>query len=175
MPARLPNEPKRNSGKTGRRRLTPQQTGLLGPKALADYQRRYGQAPALPPLPEPPGWFGAELVTIWQNTLAAAAPGSLTALDYDNFAVYCVTVAMYRRLAQRVTSARNPSVELERRLRLAGAELGRASKALGILPGDRIKIPTPPPPPEFPDNPHLRAVTLVEAGKVRGVYRVGRE
>jgi hypothetical protein len=99
----------------------------------------------------------------------------LTALDYDNFAVYCVTVLTYRRLAQRVTGARNPSVELERRLRLAGAELGRASKPLGILPGDRIKIPTPPPPPEIPDNPHLRSVTLVEAGKVRGVYRVSRK
>jgi hypothetical protein len=174
MPAR-PNEPKRNSGKTGRRRLTPEQTALLGPKALADYHRRYGRAPALPPLPEPPGWFGAELVTIWQNTLAAAAPGSLTALDYDNLAAYCVTVAMYRRLAQRVTGARNPSVELERRLRLAGAELGRASKALGILPADRVKIPTPSLPPELSDNPHLLSVTLVEAGKVRGVYRVSRK
>jgi phage terminase small subunit len=162
-------------GRTGRRRYTAEEARFAGPKAVADHRRRYGQVPALPPLPEPPGWFTPCLVEIWRNTLAAAAPGSLTALDYDNLAAYCVTVAMYRRLAQRVTCARNPSVELERRLRLAGAELGRASKALGILPGDRVKIPTPPPPPELPDNPHLRSVTLVEVGKVRGVYRVGRK
>ena len=65
--------------------------------------RRYGAAPALPPLPEPPGWFGAELATIWQNTFAAAAPGSLTALDYDNLAAYCIAVMIHRRPGQRVT------------------------------------------------------------------------
>jgi hypothetical protein len=162
-------------GRTGRRRYTPEEARFVGPKAVADHRRRYGQAAGLPPLSEPPGWFGAELVAVWQNTFAAAAPGALAALDYDNLVAYCVAVTMYRRLAQRVTGARNPSVELERRVRLAGAELGRASKALGILPGDRVKIPVPPPPPELPDNPHLRSVRLVEAGKVRGVYRVGHK
>ena len=162
-------------GRTGRRRYSAEEARLIGPKAAYEHRRLYGAAPTLPPLPDPPAWFTEALVEIWRSTLAAAAPGSLRALDYDNLAAYCVTVAMYRRLAQRVTSARDPSVELERRLRLAGAELGRASKALGILPADRVKIPTPPPPPEIPENPHLRSVTLVEAGKVRDVYRVGRK
>jgi hypothetical protein len=162
-------------GRTGRRRYSAEEARLIGPKAAYEHRRLYGAAPALPPLPDPPEWFTEGLVEIWRSTFAAAAPGSLTALDRDNLVAYCVAVVMHRRLAQRGTGARNPSVELERRLRLAGAELGRASKALGILPGDRVKIPTPPPPPELPDNPHLRSVTLVEAGKVRGIYRVGRK
>jgi hypothetical protein len=162
-------------GRTGRRRYTPEEARLVGSKALYQHERLYGAAPVLPPLPEPPEWFTPSLVEIWRNTLAAAAPGSLAALDYDNLVAYCVAVITYRRLAQRATGSRNPTVELERRLRLAGTELGRASKALGILPGDRVKIPVPPPPPELPDNPHLRSVRLVEAGKVRDVYRVGRK
>jgi hypothetical protein len=64
MPARLPNEPKRNSGKTERRRHTLEEARLAGPKAAYEHQRLYGSAPALPPLPEPPEWFGAALVTI---------------------------------------------------------------------------------------------------------------
>jgi hypothetical protein len=162
-------------GRTGRRRYTAEEARLLGPKVAYEHRRLYGQTTALPPLPEPPSWFTQPLVEIWQNTLAAAARGSLTALDHDNLVAYVVAVATHRRLAQRVTASKNPSTEMERRLRLAGAELGRASKALGILPIDRVKIPTAPPPPEEPDNPHLRSVTLVEAGKVRGVYRVGRK
>jgi hypothetical protein len=121
-------------GRTGRRRYSAEEARLIGPKAAYEHRRLYGAAPALPPLPNPPGWFAESLVEIWQNTLAAAAPGSLTALDHDNLVAYCVAVVMHRRLAQRVTGARHPPVELERRLRLAGAELGRASKALGILP-----------------------------------------
>jgi hypothetical protein len=77
--------------------------------------------------------------------------GALAALDYDNLVAYCVAVLTYRRLAQRLTGSRNPSVELERRVRLAGAELGRASRALSILPGDRIKLPVPPPAAPEPD------------------------
>jgi hypothetical protein len=162
-------------GRTGRRRYSAEEARLIGPKAAYEHRRLYGAAPVLPPLPDPPEWFTPFLVEIWRNTLAAAVPGYLAALDYDGLVAYCVAVLTYRRLARRLTSSRNPTVELERRVRLAGAELGRAAKALAILPGDRVKIPTPPLPPELPDNPHLRSVTLVEAGKVRDVYRVGRK
>jgi hypothetical protein len=163
-------------GRTGRRRYTEAEARLVGPKAAYEHRRLYGAAPGLPPLPDPPEWFAPALVEIWQSMLAAAAPGSLAALDYDNLVAYCVAAQTHRRLAQQVTSSRRPTVVLERRLRLAGAELGRASKVLGIQPADRSKIPVPPsPPPEVPVNPHLRSVTLVEAGRVRGIYKLRRK
>src|SRR5215469_13537747 len=59
-----PPQPKRNSGRTGRRRLTEAEAALRGQHAMADHRRRYGeQEPTtrLPPLPDPPAWFTAEL------------------------------------------------------------------------------------------------------------------
>jgi phage terminase small subunit len=129
-------------GRTGRRRYTAAEARLIGPEALARHKRQYGEPPAplLSLLPEPPEWFTPSLTEIWHNTLAAAAPGALTALDYDNLVAYCVAAETYRRLAQRLTGEDEPSAELERRTRLAGVELGRSSKVLGILPYDRSRI-----------------------------------
>ena len=140
-------------GRTGRRRYTAAEARLIGSEALARHKRQYGDPPSplLSPLPEPPGWFTPSLTGIWHHTLAAAAPGALTALDYDNFVAYCVAAETYRRLAQRLTGEDDPTVEMERRVRLAASELGRASKALGILPYDRSRIVITPPVPE-PDE-----------------------
>jgi hypothetical protein len=154
MPAHLPNEPKRNSGRTGRRRLSPAELALREPKAAIDHRRRYGTATApvlSSPLHDPPAWFTPSLTEIWHNTIAAAAPGALAAIDCHNLAVYCVAVETHRRLAQRLIGEGDPSVELERRVRLAGVELGRSAKALALLPVDRSKIPVTPPvePDEF--------------------------
>jgi hypothetical protein len=64
---------------------------------------------------------------------------------------------------------------LSRQLRLLAQEVRAAATHLGLSIYQRTRIALPPPPPELPDNPHLRSVTLVEAGRVRGVYRVGRK
>jgi phage terminase small subunit len=132
-------------GRTGRRRYTAAEARLIGAKAVYEHRRLYGDAAlALSPLPDPPDWFTPALAEIWHHTLAAAAPGSLAALDYDNLVAYCVAAMTYRRLAQRLTGEDDPTVGLERRVRAAAIELGRASKALGILPYDRSKIPVTP-------------------------------
>ena len=70
---------------------------------------------------------------------------------------------------------RRPRRPSRGQLRLLAAELRAARKDLGLPAYDRGRIALPPPPPELSDNPHLRSVTLVEAGKVRGVYRVDRK
>jgi hypothetical protein len=80
---------KRNSGRTGRRRLTLAQTAQRGPKAVRDYQRRYrlevvvtGKAEPEAPrsaddLRDPPDWLTAEQKKIWRYIIEAAAPGAL--------------------------------------------------------------------------------------------------
>jgi phage terminase small subunit len=152
-------------GRTGRRRHSEAEARFIGPKALGQHKRLYGERPPLPPLPDPPEWFTPSLAEIWQNTLAAAAPGALVALDYDNLTAYCVAAETYRRLAQRLTGSPDPPVELERRVRLAGAELGRASKALGILPADRVKIPAAPHQPEGPQSELMRFDMILPDGR----------
>jgi hypothetical protein len=169
---------KRTSGRTGRRRLSPAELALRDPKAAADHVRRYGAvaAGAPPPLPDPPGWFTPELPATWTQIIAAAPIGMLTAIDYPAVIAYAMGIREYDRLARRIAARKTPApAPLARQLRLLAAELRAARKDLGLPAYDRGRIALPPPPPEAPNNPHLRSVTLVEAGKVRGVYRVGRK
>jgi hypothetical protein len=134
-------------GRTGRRRYSEAEARLIGPKAAYEHKRLYGDAPApaWSPLSDPPGWFSPDLLGIWHDTIAAAAPGSLAAIDHANLVAFCGTVLTHQRLSQRLAGEGDPSAELERRVRLAGVELGRASKVLGIQPVDRSKIPVTPP------------------------------
>src|SRR5215472_15574536 len=80
MPDRLSDPPraKRNSGRTGRRRMTAAQAALSGQHAVADHRRRYGQqgpTSVMPALPGPPAWFSPELIEIWRATVGAAPQG----------------------------------------------------------------------------------------------------
>ena len=66
-----------------------------GPPGWAEgvaQHRRRAAGPRPCRLTDPPDWFTAELVGIWNDTLDAAAPGSLAAIDRDNLVAYCVAV-----------------------------------------------------------------------------------
>src|SRR5215472_8893175 len=106
MPDRLSDPPraKRNSGRTGRRRMTAAQAALSGQHAVADHRRRYGQqgpTSVMPALPGPPAWFSPELIEIWRATVGAAPQGMLAGVDYANLIAYCVAVDMHHRLARQ--------------------------------------------------------------------------
>ena len=108
----------------------------------------------------------------WTQIIAAAPVGMLTAIDYPAVIAYAMGIREYDRFARRIAARKTPAPPpLARQLRLLAAELRAARKDLGLPAYDRGRIALPPPPPELADNPHLRSVTLVEAGKVRGVYR----
>jgi hypothetical protein len=127
-------------------------------------------------LPPPPSWFGPELAEIWREIVATSPPGILTAADHPAVVAYAVAVREHDRLAQRIARRKTPTTApLSRQLRLLAQEVRAAATHLGLSIYQRTRIALPPPPPELPDNPHLRSVTLVEAGRVRGVYRVGRK
>jgi hypothetical protein len=169
--------PKRASGRTGRRRLSPAELALREPKAATDHVRRYGAvaAGAPPPLPDPPGWFTPELRTTWTQIVEAAPIGMLTAADHPAVVAYALAIFEHDRFARRIAARKTPApAPLARQLRLLAVELRAARKDLGLPAYDRGRIALPPPPPELPDNPHLRSVTLVEAGKVHSVYRLRR-
>ena len=171
-------EPKRNSGRTGRRRLGPAELAIRDRKAAGDHRRRYGPTTSMvsDKLPPPPSWFGPELAEIWREIVATSPPGILTAADHPAVVAYAVAVREHDRLAQRIARRKTPTTApLSRQLRLLAQEVRAAATHLGLSIYQRIRIALPPPPPELPDNPHLRSVTLVEAGRVRGVYRVGRK
>jgi hypothetical protein len=170
-------EPKRNSGRTGRRRLSPAELALREPKAATDHARRYGAiAAAVPsPLPDPPGWFTPELCLIWTQILEAAPIGMLTAIDYPAITAYAVAIREYDRLGRRIAARKTPTpAPLTRQLRLLAAEVRAAASHLGLSIYQRTRISLPPALPALPDNPHLRSIRLIEAGKVRGVYRTSR-
>jgi hypothetical protein len=164
------SQPKRNSGRTGRRRHTAAEAALVGPQAAYEHRRLYGgQGPttALPPLPDPPSWFSTELKAIWGATIAAAPPGLLSAIDAPNLVAYCLAIDVHHRLARQAARRVSLSKELERRLRFAAAEVGRASKTLGLVPFDRTRIPIPPPVVEGPPlSVHERFDTILPDGKV---------
>jgi hypothetical protein len=160
-----PPQPKRNSGRTGRRRHTEAEAALVGPKAAYEHRRLYGPTAAAPPLlPDPPAWFTADLRTIWEATIAAAPPGLLAAVDQPNLVAYCLAIDTHQRLARQVARRASLSKELERRLRLAAAEVGRVAKLLSLVPYDRVKLELPPPPPTV--DPHQEFDTLYPDGRV---------
>jgi phage terminase small subunit len=139
-------KPKRNSGRTGPRRLTAAEVAQRDQHAAADRRRRYGQPlPVIDmPMPSPPDWFTRELRAIWQRTLATAPPGLLRAVDADNLAVLCVAIDLHHRLARQLaSSAEIPEPDLIQQLRLVGAEVGRASRVLGLNPSERARIGLP--------------------------------
>jgi hypothetical protein len=165
-----PPQSKRNSGRTGRRRHTAAEAAFSGQHAIADHRRLYGgQGPttALPPLPDPPGWFSPDLRAIWSATIAAAPPGLLAAIDHANLVAYVAAVDMHQRLLRQAVRRVSLSKELERRLRFAAAEVGRASKTLGLIPFDRTRMVIPPPIVEGrPLSVHERFDTILPDGKV---------
>ena len=139
-------KPKRNSGRTGPRRLTAAEVAQRDQHAIADRRRRYGHP--LPvtdaAMPAPPGWFTPAQTAIWQRTLATAPPGLLRAVDADNLAVLCVAIDLHHRLARQVAgSVELPTPDLIQQLRLVGAEVGRASRVLGLNPAERARIGLP--------------------------------
>jgi hypothetical protein len=153
MSARSPNEPKRNSGKTGRRRLTPAELALREPKAATDHARRYGTiAAAVPPsLPDPPVWFTPELCLIWTQIIEAAPIGLLTAADHPAVVAYALAIFEHDRLARPVAARKTPApAPLARQLRLLAAEVRAAASHLGLSIYQRTRINLPLPPPAEP-------------------------
>ena len=138
-------KPKRNSGRTGPRRLTEAEVAQRDQHAATDHRRRYGQL--LPinetPMPAPPDWFNEEQVAIWQRILSAAPPGLLRAVDADNLTVLCNAIALHRWLARKLADEDEPPAELIQQIRLVGAEVGRASRVLGLNPPERARIGLP--------------------------------
>jgi hypothetical protein len=152
---------------------------LLDPKEQKKHAKRHGislsAATTTTALPDPPSWFTAELRLMWTQIVMAAPSGMLTAADHPAVVTYAMAILEHDRLARRIAARKTPApAALTRQLRLLAVEVRAAATHLGLSIYQRSRISRPPPPPELPDNPHLRSVTLVEAGKVRGVYRVGR-
>jgi phage terminase small subunit len=140
--------PKRNSGRTGTRRLTQLEVAARDQHAKADHQRRYGTplAENARPVGEPPRWFSARQKAIWRETLAGAPPGLLKAGDADNLVVLCTAIELYRRLSRQVADLPEdqlPPVETMQQIRTLGAEIGRASRVLGLNPAERARIGLP--------------------------------
>jgi phage terminase small subunit len=146
MITEIATKPKRNSGRTGKRRLTAAEIAQRDQHAVADRRRRYGRP--LPvnelPMPDPPKWFTSVLRGIWHTTLTTAPAGLLRAVDATNLAVLCVAVELHQRLAQQLIEAPGPpDADLVRQVRMIGAEVGRASRVLGLNPSERARIGLP--------------------------------
>ena len=161
---------KRNSGRTGKRRLTEAEVAQRDRQAVADHRRRYGQTlpVAAVPMPPPPAWFTTEQKAIWQQTLATAPPGLLRAGDADNLAVLAVAIDLHRRLAREVAqTAEIPPADLIQQLRLVGAEVGRASRVLGLNPSERARIGLPTAEKDAPDEwgPLRQFPTVIDSAK----------
>src|SRR5271165_6915790 len=123
-------KPKRNSGRSGPRRLTEAEVAQRDRQAAADHRRRYGRP--LPvndaPMPRSPAWFTTEQIAIWQRILVTAPPGLLRAGDADNLAVLCAAIDLHQRLTRKLAATVDvPSADLIQQLRQVGAEVGRAS------------------------------------------------
>jgi hypothetical protein len=154
MLARPPNEPKRNSGKTGRRRLCPAELALREPKAAADHARRYGTVAAAVPssLLGPPGWFTPDLRTTWTRIIEAAPAGMLIAADHPAVVAYALAIFEHDRFARRIALRKTPApAALARQLRLLASEVRAAASHLGLSIYQRTRLALPPPPIE-PDE-----------------------
>jgi hypothetical protein len=91
----------------------------------------------------------------------------LAAIDHANLVAYVAAVDMHQRLLRQAARRSSLTKELERRLRFAGAEVGRASKTLGLVPFDRTRMVIPPPIVEGPPlSVHERFDTILPDGKV---------
>ena len=139
MDTPAPGLPKRNSGRTGRRRLSEAEVVLRGPQALAKHRARHGRPIAAGnPVPPAPAWFTAPMLTIWHDVLVTAPDGVLHQADYANLVVLVRAIHAHNTLAaawlayQTAEPPMLPPPELERRVRLAGAEVNRASTVLGL-------------------------------------------
>jgi hypothetical protein len=134
------NSAKRNSGRTGTRRLTVAEAAARGTQSLSDYQRRYGKPQSLPPLGlDAPSWFTPELTEIWHEIVSSAASGAFAEIDRPCLVGYVVAILTHRRLAMQIATADDP-IALENRLRVAATEVRSAARALGLRPADRGKI-----------------------------------
>jgi hypothetical protein len=137
--------PKRASGRTGRRRLSPAETALLDPKEQRKHSRRYGATTTMSSsLPDPPAWFTPELRTIWAQIIAAAPIGMLTAIDHPAVAAYALAILEHDRLARRIAARKTPTpAPLARQLRLLASEVRAAASHLGLsLPAHQDRLAT---------------------------------
>ena len=102
----MDDAPKRTSGRTGRRRLSPAEMALLDPKERKKHARRYGAAATTSssPLPDPPVWFTPELRTTWVRIIEAAPIGMLTAADHPAVVAYALAILEHDRLARRIAA-----------------------------------------------------------------------
>jgi hypothetical protein len=181
------------------RRQTLAEARLKGDQAERDHLRRYGAGATAADLAPgdlrgraPPSWADKPMREAFRRIVEAAPVGLLRSIDYDLVTALAEAItrlelaARAQRRGRRVASSKpgpnqtplDPAAlwRLTRDVREAGADILRYATALGLPPlqRSRLSVPAAPSAPELPDNPHLRSVTLVEAGKVRGVYRVGR-
>ena len=161
-------EPKRNSGRTGRRRLSPAELAIRDRKAAGDHRRRYGPTTDVvsDKLPPPPSWFGPELAKIWSEIVATSPPGILTAADHPAVVAYAVAVREHDRLARRIAARKTPTTAaLSRQLRLLAAEVRAAGSHLGLSNYQRSRITVPPPPPQEPVSAFRRFDTILPDGR----------
>jgi hypothetical protein len=141
---------KRNSGRTGQRRLTEAEVAQRDKQAVADHRRRYGEplVENTSPMPNPPTWFTKELKDILAATLAGAPPDLLQAGDFENLVTLCLAVRTHRQVAKEMLAQSADALPaereaLERRLRFASSAVGRISKTLGLTPPERARIGLP--------------------------------
>jgi hypothetical protein len=82
---------------------------------------------------------------------------------------YVAAVDTHQRLLQQQASSRRPSAQMERRVRLAANEVGRAAKMLSLNPYDRVRLDLPPPPKPVDDQDDawasLRRFPVIDGGK----------
>jgi hypothetical protein len=156
-------QPKRNSGRTGRRRMTEAEAAFRGPEALRKHRARHGR-PVGPgnPMPDPPEWFSPALLAIWHETLATAPARRLHAADRARLIVLVVAVHQHHTasatwLSYQMTEPPIPApAEVERRMRTAAALVLQASEIMGL--SWRAREGTLPAAPDaaVEENPHMR-------------------
>jgi hypothetical protein len=138
------------------------EAAFRGPDALRKHYARHGHPiSASNPLTPPPDWFTAPMLTIWDDVLTTAPAGVLHQADYANLVVLVRAIHTHNTLSaawlayQTAEAPMLPPPDLERRARMAGAEVNRASQVLGLTARNGF---TQPPEPSF--DPFRRFVVV---------------
>jgi hypothetical protein len=139
---------KRRAGRTGPRKLSLLEVAQRDQHAFADHIRRYGK-----PIKQnrksigaPPGFMGASQKAVWRQIVDGAPPNLLRRGDRDNLTVLVTATDLYLRMTRRVAKLAAdelPDPVLVQQLRLVGAEVGRATRVLGLNPPERARIGLP--------------------------------
>jgi phage terminase small subunit len=149
-----PAPPKRNSGRTGHRRLTAAEAAMRGD--ARHHRLRYGTAPTaaalttgLLPAAAPPAWLDSEEAEAWARIIADAPSGLLKATDSDLVAALAEAVVRHRRavLAHRKLAKRtsDEAVMAPRRnaIRAALRDMLAVASTLCLPPGYRSRLTLP--------------------------------